>query len=497
MQPGVKNKRNKMTIQAVKVPGDCSILIVDDDPAVNSFLKRALQENYRTIHTAESVEAATQKIQDEIYDLVVTDLKLPDGSGMDVLKTAKQKDPYTEVIMITGYATIDSAAEAINLGVTSYLLKPLSVDDFLYQVEKAVAGRIFHLKSVMLMENTDLNFPEIKRHFHDVAALYYFCRKLMLSLDITEIMRVILEEANTQLGAQYCAITVDFIGFRESFVMPRAGTVTESRVRPLIEKLQTELSAESNSAEKKQTTPTPITIFRGKKGQLESENLLKTEPITTSLSVLGKTIGYLSVVREEGDLDAEKSQFLYVFASITSSIVEHGYLDLQAKMQAKTDSLTGVANHRMFHETLEREIARADRHKHPFCLALIDIDDFKKINDTYGHLVGDAVLIDLTTRIAETVRCGDVLARYGGEEFALVLPDTRPGGALILAQRICEEVAGKPFPFSQKHLDYTVSIGLACYDGSQKAAKDDLISKADQALYESKRNGKNRVSVFN
>ncbi len=486
-----------MTIQDVKKPKDCSILIVDDDPVVSNFLKRALEDTYDMIHVAESVASSIEKINSISYDLVITDLKLLDGSGLDVLKSAKQKDPYTEVIMITGYGSIDSAAEAINLGVTSYLLKPLSVDDFLYQVEKALAGRIFHLKSVMLMRNEDVSVPEIKRHFHDVAALYYFCRKLMLSLDTTEIMRVILEEVNSQLKAEYCAITVDFIGFRESFAMPRIGSITEKQIKPLIEKLHDDLAAETRETEKQPLGDYPITIFSGKKQQADNSEVEKLEPITIGLSVLGKTIGYLSVVcRKDQPLDAQKNQFLYVFASITSSIVEHGYLDLQAKMQAKTDSLTGVANHRMFHETLEREIARANRHKHPFCLALIDIDDFKKINDSYGHLVGDAVLVDLTRRISDAIRGGDVLARYGGEEFALVLPETNAEGALIMAQRICEAVADTPFTFSQKQVTYTVSIGLDCYDGSEKTPKDELISKADQALYQSKRDGKNRVTVF-
>ena len=220
------------------------------------------------------------------------------------------------------------------------------------------------------------------------------------------------------------------------------------------------------------------------------------DSINVPMNVLGQSIGFISVFGDASVThSAEREQFLYVFTSMISSIVEHAYRDMQAKLQAKTDSLTGVANHRMFHETLDREIARADRSGRAFCLALLDIDDFKKVNDTHGHLVGDAVLIDCTKRIASQNRRGDVLARYGGEEFALILPDTSIDGGGILTRRVCDAVAAHPFVFAQTKVPYTLSIGLAQYDGGLPRGKDQLINDADEALYESKQNGKNRVSI--
>ena len=175
--------------------------------------------------------------------------------------------------------------------------------------------------------------------------------------------------------------------------------------------------------------------------------------------------------------------------------MEHGYSALLARQQAKTDSLTGIANHRLFHQTLEREIARANRKKGNFSLILIDIDDFKKINDTYGHQVGDAVIIDLTRRISAIIRTGDVLARYGGEEFGIILPDTDLFGAETLAGRVLTSVSSSPLIYSQFKISYTVSIGFVVYNGSEPVKKDKLIAVADTALYGSKRNGKNRVSL--
>jgi diguanylate cyclase (GGDEF)-like protein len=169
---------------------------------------------------------------------------------------------------------------------------------------------------------------------------------------------------------------------------------------------------------------------------------------------------------------------------------------MQAKLQARTDNLTGVANHRSFHETLAREISRADRSKSDCALVIIDIDDFKLINDTYGHQVGDAVIKDLTQRISTMVRKGDTFARQGGEEFSLILPDTSLEGAKLMADRVCKRIHSSPFVFSQTDIPYTISLGLSIYSGKTPRTKDALIADADKALYISKKSGKNLVSII-
>ncbi len=480
-----------MSIPAVKRPADCSILIVDDDVTVCTLLQEALRPIYRRVVTSHRARAAFGEIDRAEFDVVVTDLKLPDGSGIEVLRRAKDKDQYAEVIIVTGFASVETAAEAINLGVTSYLTKPLSLDDFLIQIEKAAATRIFHLKSLLLMSQSDVTFPEIKSHVHDITALYYFSRKLMLSLEISEMMRIILEEANRRMGALFCGIGIHFLGFSEAYIMPQVGRMDEEAGRETLMRQWIEVFGHESVTS---VEGIAFTAFKGKTGVASGER--HGEVAVVPLNVLGQTIGFLLIALPEGrPADGERNQYLYVFTSMITSMIEHGYLDMQAKKQAKTDSLTGIANHRMFHETIEREIARADRSGNSFCLALIDIDDFKKVNDTYGHLVGDAVLVDLSRRVNGMIRKQDVLARYGGEEFALVLPDTDLTGARILAERVCALIAEQSLEFSQKAVSYTVSIGLAAYASEGKIRKDELIHQADMALYASKHSGKNRVSI--
>jgi diguanylate cyclase (GGDEF)-like protein len=222
----------------------------------------------------------------------------------------------------------------------------------------------------------------------------------------------------------------------------------------------------------------------------------KTSPLVLQLSVSGKNIGSLAIFGKKTLTPApEEYQFLYVFTSFIAAVIEHSCSDTHARLLARTDGLTAIANHRSFHELLAREIARADRSREVFGLILMDIDDFKKINDAYGHLVGDAVLRHLVAHVLEMIRRADIFARYGGEEFAVILPDTGPDGAEILARRLCNEIAAVPYEFSGKKIRYSVSIGLSMYDGKKPKQKDQLIGEADKAMYQSKADGKSRITV--
>lgn len=162
---------------------------------------------------------------------------------------------------------------------------------------------------------------------------------------------------------------------------------------------------------------------------------------------------------------------------------------------AITDSLTGLYLRRYFYDRLNEELQRSRRHKSEFGFLMLDIDDFKRANDMYGHLVGDVILKDIGHLIKDSVREIDLVSRYGGEEFALILPDTNPEGAVVVAERIRKRIEEHVFKAYDEQLKITISAGMSAYPKDSVDA-DDLIEKADAALYEAKKMGKNVVCRY-
>ncbi|HCE44853.1 MAG TPA: diguanylate cyclase response regulator [Lentisphaeria bacterium] len=160
---------------------------------------------------------------------------------------------------------------------------------------------------------------------------------------------------------------------------------------------------------------------------------------------------------------------------------------------SRTDSLTGMLNRRAFYEVLEKEIVRSCRQKIPLSMIMLDIDHFKKINDTYGHQEGDAVLRELSSRIGSAIRHYDVMSRYGGEEFIALLPGVDVDAAANTAERFRELIGKTPFESGKKRINVTISLGVAQLVKDEKS--DVLIGRADEALYKAKQNGRNGVEI--
>lgn len=127
---------------------------------------------------------------------------------------------------------------------------------------------------------------------------------------------------------------------------------------------------------------------------------------------------------------------------------------------------------------------------------LIDVDDFKQVNDTYGHLQGDAVLREISSRALRSTRKNDIIARYGGEELVAILPQTGLEGAIVQANRLLREVSEKPYPGLPEGKSVTVSIGVTVLDRQKTPDSEAFIQQADEALYDAKANGKNQISIW-
>ncbi|RME23391.1 MAG: GGDEF domain-containing protein [Deltaproteobacteria bacterium] len=180
-----------------------------------------------------------------------------------------------------------------------------------------------------------------------------------------------------------------------------------------------------------------------------------------------------------------------IFKFLSGSNIENAYHEEIYRLTT-TDGLTEVYNKRYFMENLDREISRARRYDRQLSMIMIDVDHFKQINDTYGHLAGDYVLKALARVLSENIRREDFLARYGGEEFAVILPEIGLANAKVMAEKVRRLVEEQEFSFEGTVIPVTISIGVATLD-SQQMEGADLIARADEKLYEAKQSGRNRV----
>jgi diguanylate cyclase (GGDEF)-like protein len=207
-------------------------------------------------------------------------------------------------------------------------------------------------------------------------------------------------------------------------------------------------------------------------------------------------LGILVLLMEKTNaLGFRQRDLLGVLVNQAATSLANARFHAEIERLAVTDGLTGLFNHRHFQEKLAHEFDRLSRFGEAVSLLLIDIDFFKKINDTYGHPIGDSVLRKVAGIVRKTIRTVDIPARYGGEEFAVVLVGTDARGAMKMAERLRKSVADAKFSAGGDTFSITISIGISTYTKDVKG-KEILIERADKALYDAKGSGRNRSVLW-
>ncbi|MBT0665329.1 sensor domain-containing diguanylate cyclase [Geobacter pelophilus] len=220
-----------------------------------------------------------------------------------------------------------------------------------------------------------------------------------------------------------------------------------------------------------------------------------TAMVCVPLAVHNRPVGILYLYDFESRLLEDRQlNHLDLLASFAAMAIDNASLHSRTKMMALTDALTGLYNNRYFMQVFPHEMIRARRYSKPLSIIMIDVDNFKKLNDTYGHPKGDQVLASLGKILSSSLRASDLSFRYGGEEFAVILPETRLEGAFLVAESLREKVFKELSPLLGHESDrpVTISLGVAGYP-SDASTTDSLLSHADACLYKAKNQGKNRV----
>ncbi len=227
-----------------------------------------------------------------------------------------------------------------------------------------------------------------------------------------------------------------------------------------------------------------------------AENYKTNNCIIAPLICQERVVGVLNLAdKMQGDVySCEDIALIELFSQLVGASIGNIKLFEKIQRQATIDGLTGLANHKTFYEILEKELWRSRRYGGQISLVMVDIDNLKKINDTYGHRAGDKVIKQISKKMKEHIRQIDTPARYGGDEFAVILPNTSLADAVIVAERMVNAVANSPVTWKKEQIALSISVGLGQYDAD--TTPEDITSRSDQALYTAKQAGKNTVKIF-
>ncbi len=341
-----------------------------------------------------------------------------------------------------------------------------------------------HLSRILERERI---YPRIKRDYNGLRLLNEESAKLVSSLNIDVIVEKLCEGAK-KIGSSRVFFFI--AKGKEYELIHHSGGSAESEKR-----FDPKGTFINMAVENRQTIymsdvkdyPVPIMPFK-----TEDVHSAIAIPIIYENEILGL---FLMLSGKTDFLDSFQRELLVVMCNQASMSIANAKLHAEIEKLAMTDGLTGLFNHRIFQEKMSGELKRLNRFSEPISLILADIDYFKKINDTYGHPVGDIVLKDVSKIIKATIRDIDIPARYGGEEFAAVLPGTDGKGAKNIAERLRKAVMNTSFSADSRPFKVTISIGIATSPHDAKT-KEELIEKADQALYHAKHNGRNQSILW-
>ncbi len=366
--------------------------------------------------------------------------------------------------------------------------EPKQLDSLLGSAETRLAVFIVVLWLVAVSTSalSAINERELRRRRHDLEALTDLAESLERTADSASVARTLLDSV------------VDTFGFPRGVVLAGPeGQLPLLASYGLDDEVARRPGRPSASAAIVRAHETHATVLVSGLDGAADPWLTKLLPdarnvVVVPLQAEGRPLGAL--VLEQAATDGGRIQRRVVSglersASYAALALRNAWLLEQVQRLAATDGLTKIANRRTFESTLEREVARATRSAEHLSLVMLDIDHFKRLNDEHGHQAGDEVLRNVAAALACECRDFDTAARYGGEEFAVVLPGCGPDEAQIIAERLRQAVSMAPGA-----VQITASAGVATYPGHAGDA-DTLVRAADDALYESKRAGRNRTSV--
>ncbi|WP_420933216.1 diguanylate cyclase [Alteromonas sp. A081] len=422
-----------------------SILCVDDEVYILNALRRQLR-SLGDIHIEESCLSALELVKSQSFDIIITDMKLPNMSGAEFLAEVKalELDDVPECLLITGYSDSDSLESAINTGIVQrFLNKPWKQNELIVAVQDLLQKRKLKQKNRKLSLELHERNQQLNGTNKRLARAQILVDKYVLSANINAAGRI--SHVSTAFSELIGLSSYELVGYDHKVLCEQ------------------------------DTSPD---VLRNMYSTLMEGNAWSGEIIARSKD---NAMLYLDASIEP-EFDGRDK--LIGFTGFYQDITDKKRIELLSM----TDQLTKIPNRRKLELELERELSRANRYKNSLTLIVIDIDLFKQVNDTYGHQVGDMVLISVAKLIADNIRRSDIIARWGGEEFIIMSTQTALAGALKLAEKVRRLLAAYKMDVVGT---ITASFGVAEYRQNESA--ESFFKRADTLLYKAKKAGRNRV----
>jgi two-component system cell cycle response regulator len=495
--------------RTVLAVANARILIADDDPSVLESMSGVLRDSGFDVSAADGRDSLMRELGNGTPDLLLLDVIMPGADGVQVLQELKGDSRWRDipVLMVSSLSPDEMTEKTFGLGAADFIRKPFRPRELIARVQAQLR---MHRELTDTREALRSAADELKRAkedaesrrkvvdiLHEVTGdlaseeIYHIlARRVARALNLSR-CSVILAKAGDNVGI--VATAFDDPGLRHFEIhldrYPEIRRALETRQPVLVEDLQhSDLHANVRNEWGQRGIKVPIRsviVLPFSLGDNEDEQ--------TGVFFLRRMATEPALSREDVEF-ADTVVKAAVAAIVRAQLLETTRAEnTRLEVLAHTDPLTQALNRRALTVRLVSEMDRARRYDSELSMLMIDLDHFKKINDSQGHLVGDDVLRELAQLLTESVRSVDFVARYGGEEFVVVLPETQQPGAAKFAERMRERIANTPFVMAHGGVRLTASIGVASYPTSEVHTVDDLFARADEALYRAKAEGRNRV----
>jgi len=468
------------------------LLLATEDAALARTLSWVLKENNYDVITALGGPQLLERLDQDSYDLLVLDLPNSEPGTLDRLARVREDERHkdTPLFVITDGEFNLAQLEPFGLTGSDAIRRP-------YQVRELLSRIKAHLRA-----GRELN--RARAEARSRSELVAILREITASLNSSEIYQILVRRVASGLRIARCSVVL-------AHGQDGEGTVVAAYENPNLRDLRVNLTKYPEILRALETGQTVLVsdidadpLYQDVLttwGHQQTGGRRTKSVIVLPFKLSGRQSGvfFLRTTADDPPLNlldlgfAEQVIEAAVTALEKAYELEHGAGggDVLREL-ADTDPLTGCANRRVLDQRLREELDRARRYDQVVTVALFDVDDFKRVNDTYGHQVGDRVLKQLAFLLRHELRTMDFLARYGGEEFVVVLPETGGTGARLFTDRILRRVQQHNFGDAAVPVIVTVSAGLATFPDDRVADDESLMRLADQNLYKAKRAGRNR-----